>query len=129
MRAATRGAPGDEGKPSGFSLIPLKEDTSPALQVVVDALLDGVAHLVGERHHKVVVVGCLWRVLLDMDWGAELDPRLARQRDHAERAHARPRWRDGEVGQPENPRQGGNVRNHWIDFFGADHLNGNDRRP
>ena len=42
-----------------FPLILLSKDAAPALQIFVDALLDGFAHLVGEGHHQVSVVSGL----------------------------------------------------------------------
>src|SRR5258708_20654129 len=75
----------------------LEEDTSAALQVVVDALLDGVAHLVGQRHHKVVVGGGFRRILLDRDRGMELDSPFAGQPVHAHPAQPRPGGAAGEI--------------------------------
>src|SRR5205823_1715252 len=71
----------------------LDEDTPAPLQVVVDALLDGVAHLVRERHHEVLVVGGVRRMDLHMHRRMELDPPFARQRDHAQRSKPWPERR------------------------------------
>src|SRR5216683_6878911 len=84
----------------------LDEDTPAQLQVVVDALLDRVAHLVGDRHHHVLIARRLRRVVLSVDRRMELDPPLARQRDHAQRPEPRPNRSDGEIRQAEQPR-------HW----------------
>src|SRR6266581_9309724 len=62
----------------------LEKDTSPQLQVLVDPALDRVAHVVRERHHQVLVFGRVRGQVRDLDRGRELDPPLARQRDHAE---------------------------------------------
>src|SRR5438105_1002079 len=64
----------------------LEEDTSPQLQVLVDASLDRVADIVRQRHHEVLVFGGLEREVSDLHRRMELDPPLARQRDDAERA-------------------------------------------
>src|SRR4030081_1760358 len=78
------------GKSSQWTRTPLagglEEDTSSELEVVVYALLDGVPDLVRERHHEVLVVGRLGRIVLDVDGRVELDPPFAGQRDQAKRS-------------------------------------------
>src|SRR5207302_5536291 len=58
----------------------LEEDTSPQLQVLVDASLDRVADIVRQRHHEVLVFGGLEREMSDLHRRMELDPPFARQR-------------------------------------------------
>src|SRR6266550_348033 len=62
----------------------LEKDTSAQPQVFVDPALDRVAHVVGERHNEVLVFGRAREQVRDLDGGMELDPPLARQRNHAE---------------------------------------------
>src|SRR5206468_7775598 len=95
----------------------LEKDASPQLQVVVDPALDGFTHLVGERHHEVLVLGRLGRQVADIDRRMELDPPLARQRDHAQRAQPRPERCDREVGQPKEPGNRTEIADHRIDLL------------
>src|SRR6266511_3996944 len=64
--------------------IELEKDSPPELQVLVDPTLDRISHLVGKRHHQVLVVRGPGRQLGDVHRRVKLDPPLARQRDHAE---------------------------------------------
>src|SRR5690242_748144 len=82
---------------------PLEKDAPPQLEVVVDAALDHVAHVVGRRHHEVLILRRLRREVAHLDRRVELDTPLARQRNHPERAEQRPERRDGEVRQAEPP--------------------------
>src|SRR5258708_20129409 len=81
----------------------LDEDTPAQLQVVVDALLDRVAHLIGDRHHQVLIIRGLRQVVLGVNGRMELDPPFAWKRDHAQRPHPRPRPNNGELPQPHKP--------------------------
>src|SRR2546427_1553948 len=91
----------------------LEEDTSPELQVLVDAPLDRVADIVRESHDQVLVLGGARRKAGDLNRRMKLDPPLARQRDHPERAQPRPERRDREVRQAETARHRGPVAEHW----------------
>src|SRR5260370_20282787 len=44
----------------------LEKDASPQLEVVIDAALDRVAHIVGERHAQVLVLRAVWPTLRDL---------------------------------------------------------------
>src|SRR3954454_21081343 len=75
-------------------------------EVLVDGLLDRVAHALGELEHERAVVGGVRRVAGSVDRVAELEPPLRRQRHRAKWAEQRERRRDrderraGELGQP-----------------------------
>src|SRR2546421_8840051 len=87
----------------------LEKDAPPQLQVVVDAALDGVSHVVRQRHHQVLVVRGTQRKTCNLDGRMELDAPLAWQRDHAERAEPRPERSDRQVVQAEKPGDGSQV--------------------
>src|SRR6266566_9514724 len=101
--------------------VALEEDTPAELQVVVDALLDRVPHLVGQGHHEVLVVGCFRGVLFHMDWGVELDAPLARQWNHSQRSKPGPERCDWEVRQSEEASHRREVGDHRIDLLRSDH--------
>src|SRR5215211_2695419 len=77
-------------------------------QVLVELLLDRVAHALGELEDERAVVGGVAPVAGDVDRVAELDPPLGGQRHRAERAEQRERRRDRHerrAGQPGEPGQ------------------------
>src|SRR5438132_12845537 len=100
--------------------IGLEKDASPKLEVVIDPPLDRVAHVVGKRHHEVLVLGGLQRKMRDLDRRMEFDAPLARQGDHAKRTEPRPERRDREIRQTEEPCHGPEVADHRVDLLGAD---------
>src|SRR5436305_11343910 len=96
----------------------LEKDPSPELQVVVDPALDRVPDLVGEAHHQVLVLGRFRGKAGDVDRRVELDPPLARERDHAQGPKPRPERGDREVGQAEEAGDGAEVTDHRVDLLG-----------
>src|SRR5215212_5967813 len=63
-------------------------------QVLVELLLDHVAHPLGQLEHERAVVGGVGAVAGDVDRVAELDPPLGRERHRAEGAQQGERRRD-----------------------------------
>src|SRR3954449_1670875 len=75
-------------------------------EVLVDRLLDRVAHALGQLEHERAVLGGVGAVVGGVDRVAELDAPLGRERHSAERAEQRERRRDRDercsrqLGQP-----------------------------
>src|SRR5215210_1215222 len=76
----------------------LEERRAALDQVLVDLLLDRLAHLLGKLEHQAPVVGRLRAVAGGVDRLAELDTPARRERDRAERAEQWECRRDREVG-------------------------------
>src|SRR4051794_29161508 len=78
----------------------LEEGGAALDEVLVDLVLDRLAHLLGQLEDERAVLGGLGPEAGRLDRGAELDPPPGRQRHEAQRAEKREGRREWEVGRP-----------------------------